>query len=444
MPPRLCLQPHSPNLLLRGSVSSRQVERRTPSDAAAVGPLRRSSLQLQASMGSRVDPFEAPEPQPQPFVEQMKLEDQAMKAGQAAQQAPTSSSIISTLRRSMGDALKRGGAGAAGGGSPGLLSGKRTHADTAPLLDPAAPGPLTASAGHMLLQPQQLQLQQAPTAGGDVAFLDLDATAQYASCVHDMLQEMQQNLQSEVTRTTSEDNSKPQSPTAAAAGQQRAQGHPSSAYAAPEDVASEAAAQAAAAMTAAATLARSVTPPRAPVDDEIVPAEDGAEQQQQQQVASKPGHHEQQPRQAQQQPERQHSQCQLQPPSPALSPQASGQMAPVPAPAEAASQHCEQQSATPSSAASRSLRPSNSSGAGSRRQSQGLAHVGSARRGLAMMGQASMDILGRPSTASTTSSKQLVSSSSLGLSLNDVYNQTSGNQAPLAAGLSSIRRVSSR
>jgi hypothetical protein len=404
----------------------------------------RSSVALASS---RMDPFDAPEPQPQPFVEQMRAEDQAMKAASSATReasAATSRSIVGALRRSMGGALRAGGmaaaapaAAAAAAAPAGLLARRQVQQPRPLLLDGSSPGPLTGGAGHMLGQQQQ-QCSPSPTAGEMVAFLDLDATRAYAIGVHEVMEGLVHNIKSERTGTASETSSKPQSPSAAAAAM-AGQRHRH------EDAAA-AAARAAVAMTAAAEAARAASPVRPPVSDEIVPAEESVNEQQRQR-ASRSGQQEQQ----QQQLERQHSQRRLQPPSPALSPQASGVMPSLPrasAPARQQQQHQQQQAGTLAAGMVRSLRPSTSSGAGSRRQSSAsnVASIGSAAsrgtRGLPMMGQASIDILGRPSVG--LSSKQPLSSSLAAVRLTDVYSATSGNLTPLSAGLTSIRRQSSR
>ena len=90
------------------------------------------------------------------------------------------------------------------------------------------------------------------------------------------------------------------------------------------------------------------------------------------------------------------------------------------------------------------LRSGMSSPAASRRQT----HVGggpppAAARQLPLMGQASMEILEKPSQLAASRQQSLLGAST-SLSLAEVYKQTSGNLAPLSSHLSGIGRRSSR
>ncbi|WIA30091.1 hypothetical protein OEZ86_000186 [Tetradesmus obliquus] len=185
-------QPHSPSFGLRASVSSRLRERGQSGDTAP-GPLMRSSVALACS---RMDPFDAPEPQPQPFVEKMRAEDQAMKAaGSAAREAGAAASngLMGALRRSMGGALRTGAMAAAAPAAlaaaaarpAGLLVRRQVQQPRPLLLDGSSPGPLTGGGGHMLGQQQAQQASPNPTAGQMPEFLDLDAAAKYAKGVHE-------------------------------------------------------------------------------------------------------------------------------------------------------------------------------------------------------------------------------------------------------------------
>ncbi|KAF6265197.1 hypothetical protein COO60DRAFT_1697816 [Scenedesmus sp. NREL 46B-D3] len=391
-------QPHSPNFLLRASVSSRLMER-GQSAGTPPGPLMRASTALACT---RVDPFHAPEPQPQPFVEQMRAEDAAMSAaGSAAREAAAAAprgGFVGALRRSMGGAL-RAGSMAAGGmaaagpavlaaaatAPAGLLARRQAQQPQPLLLDGSSPGPLTAAA---------LQASPSPTAGEMVAFLDLDATRAYALGVHEVMEGLQAA-----------------SPSAAGAAAMAGQQHQ-------QEDAAGAAARAAVAMTAAAEAARAASPPRPPVSDEIVPAEESVDEQQQKQATSS------RQQEVQQQLEQQHNLRRLQLPSPALSPQSSGVMPPLPlASAPAAErpppppqqQQQQQQPGTLAAGMVQSLRRSKSSG--------------------------SINILGRPPMGH--GSKQQLGSGGAAVRLTDVYRATSGNLTPLSAGLTGIRRQSS-
>lgn len=159
--------------------------------AGATGPLVRSSMALRASMVARVDPFEAPEPEPQPFVEQLRAEQQEGASGGGAQ-----GGIMAALRRSI-----------SGAGSNSRRTPRQSVEGTAwgcAQLPPRQPQQLT----YQQPQPQQ-QLQQVSEASS-MQFLDLDATRAYALGVHQVMMRLEQGMQSQ--HSQSEASSKPASP----------------------------------------------------------------------------------------------------------------------------------------------------------------------------------------------------------------------------------------
>lgn len=411
------VQSHSPEFL-RASVSSRQ----TPSALAAnllevtagtAGPLVRSSLALQST---RVDPFDAPEPQPQPFVEQMKAEDQAMKAGQAA----ASTGLMSALRRSLSGPARAANA----------VAGAVARATRTAVPEQAPVGPLVAGAGLMAQQIMVMQQQRllanstgtadedGPTPGDNVEMLDLDASRAYAMGVHHMMQGVATVL------SGSDTSSKPQTPRSAQ------MDHGPNKPAAASIIAMQ-----------PAPGASNVEPgPQVPSVAEIQPVQEQLLKAETRDEDSNLGASLEE---RLQQLEEQRSQRRLAPPSPALSPQASGLLSP----------RQSQQVLAPTAAGvppgSRSTRRSNSATVSSRRDSPTAASAAamtsapSVTRGLPVMGQATMDILGR-APASLVQPERLsrpVSSSS-SMRLDDVYQQTAGNLNPLSAGLSSIKRTS--
>jgi hypothetical protein len=167
-------QPHSPSFL-RGSVGGRGTQQQ---HGAVAGPLVRSSMALRTSMVARVDPFEAPEPEPQPFVEQLRDQRDSDAA------ATTQSGIMASVRRSM-----------SGAGS----SSRRT---------PRQSVEGTAWARHQ--QTQRQQQLQASEGGADMQFLDLDATRAYTLGVQQVMLKLEQGMQS--LHSQSEASSKPNSP----------------------------------------------------------------------------------------------------------------------------------------------------------------------------------------------------------------------------------------
>lgn len=338
------------------------------------------------------------------------MEDQAMKTSQAA----AAGGLMDALRRSFSGPAK----------AAGILQGSRGKSTHMPASDAARVGPLAAGAGSAIahnVTTQQLRSQMAapaaadaghPTPGDNVEMLDLDASRAYAMGVHHMLQGMATAL------CGSETSSKPPSPQ----------------FSEPDEGVSSGPAGAVAPMR--------TTGPQLAHSSEIEPAEE-------QLLAMGPATEEpslgpvQEVQQQLQQLLQHSSQRQLAAPSTVLSPQASGRM------------HQQQEhrplSATATGAAgagSRSLRPSSSSTTGSRRQSQAAGASGPtaghpATLGLPGLGQASMDILGRPSTSLMQPERRpLSSSSSLSMRLNDVYQQTAGNLNPLSAGLNTFKRSS--
>lgn len=411
------MQSRSPDFL-RASVGSRQNSAApstgtTRAVGASAGPLVRLSGALQSS---RVDPFDAPEPQPQPFIEQMKLEDQAMQAGQMT----SSSGVLGALRRSLSMPAR----------AVGMLQPSKSRSIRTPLLESGGVGPLAASAGaavqqNMVLQ-QQRTLQQRPaasigddfempTAGDDVELLDLDASRAYAMGIHQMMQGMADALDG------SEDDSKPHTPRSAELNEQLSNENLGEAVH-PADVP---------AAVAPVTVMREQSEIQ-PADDDLDTVEEpslrpGLEQQLQQQLE-------------QHRLEQQHSQRQLFPPGPALSPEASRQASALPNQPHSAAQPtaaAQDRFMRPSSSSAASRRPSHSAGAAA------LVSAPSATRGLPMMGQASMDILGRPPPSLVQPERRpMSSSSSANMRLTEVYQQTAGTLNPLSSGLSTMKRSS--
>lgn len=384
-------------------MSSRQLQAASslPAAAGTAGPLVRSSLALHSS---RVDPFDAPEPQLQPFVEQMKAEDLAMKASQTA----AATGLMGALRRSFSGPAKAAMLLQGGKGKSGCMS---VHA-------PPGMGPLAADAGVAVQKCSMMQHQAqteaaalacsdgCPTAGDNVEMLDLDASRAYAMGVHSMLHGMATAL------TGSETSSKQPSPRT-----------------------SELGAGLTTSTTNAEAAAARTTAPHPAYSSEIEPAEQQpsrieaafeepslgpvqeVQQQLQQLLGQSNGRH-------------------LTPPCTAQTPQASGCMR--------LHQHRQRAAATAiggAGAASRPLRPSSASAADSRLQSQGASSAGQATLGLPVLGQAPIDILGRPS-ASLLQQERRPLSSSMSVRLTDVYQQTAGNLNPLSAGLNTFKRSS--
>jgi hypothetical protein len=174
----LSQQPHSPSFL-RGSVGGRSGQQQQGQGAVA-GPLVRSSMALRTSMVARVDPFEAPEPEPQPFVEQLRGQQDSEAA------APGQSGIMASVRRSM-----------SGAGS----SSRRTPRHS-----------VEGTAWARQQQAQRQQQLQASESGADMQFLDLDATRAYTLGVHQVMLKLEQGMQS--LHSPSEASSKPSSPRA--------------------------------------------------------------------------------------------------------------------------------------------------------------------------------------------------------------------------------------
>lgn len=153
--------------------------------AGMAGPLVRSAMALRASSAARMDPFEAPEPEAQPFVEQLRAEQQQeCVAGSGAQ-----TGLMAALRRSI-----------SGAGS----NSRRTPRQS--VEGAAWAGRQAQQAAYQ--QQQQERIQPASEAG--VQFLDLDATRAYALGVHQVMMRLEQGMQSH--HSQSEASSKPPSP----------------------------------------------------------------------------------------------------------------------------------------------------------------------------------------------------------------------------------------
>jgi len=384
-----CLQqPQSPSFL-RSSVSSRMAH--ASGVGAVAGPLVRSSMALRAGMVSRVDPFEAPEPEPQPFVEQLRAEQQEAAA------SSTQGGIMAALRRSIS-----GGGRAAGRWEADAASTRRTPRQSTEGAAWAAAAAAGVSASQQLPRLQQgtyQQQQQVSEGGASVQFLDLDATRAYALGVHQVMMRLEHNMASQ--HSQSEASSKPTTPR----GSVLAEPGPPPAVPQP---ASEDAPQADAAAAAAAAAAAEAPPGEAEIN-EADPAETEALQQQLQQQLGDVV-----PQSPQQQPQSARGA-----PGSARTPRAESEAAGMPP-----------------------LRSGMSSPAASRRQTL-LGAPSSAARQLPLMGQASMEILERPHQLQSSRQQSLVGASTT-LSLADVYKQTSGNLAPLSSNLSGIGRRSSR
>lgn len=175
-------QPQSPSFLRASSAATRMGQQ-----AGMAGPLVRSSMALRASSVARLDPFEAPEPEPQPFVEQLRAEQQQESVGGSGAQT----GLMAALRRSI-----------SGAGS----NSRRTPRQS---VEGAAWANRQAQqAAYHQQQQQQERTQQAPEAG--VQFLDLDATRAYALGVHQVMMRLEQGMQSH--HSQSEASSKPASP----------------------------------------------------------------------------------------------------------------------------------------------------------------------------------------------------------------------------------------
>jgi hypothetical protein len=149
------------------------------------GPLVRSSMALRASSVARLDPFEAPEPEPQPFVEQLRAEQQQESVGGSGAQT----GLMAALRRS--------------------ISGAGSNSRRTPRQSVEGAAWANRQAQQVAYQQQQQErTQQAPEAG--VQFLDLDATRAYALGVHQVMMRLEQGMQSH--HSQSEASSKPASP----------------------------------------------------------------------------------------------------------------------------------------------------------------------------------------------------------------------------------------
>jgi hypothetical protein len=144
-------------------------------------------------MVARVDPFEAPEPEPQPFVEQLRAEQQDNAAAAGAQ-----SGLMAALRRSIS------GAGSNSRRTP------RQSVEGAAWANAQLAQRQSQHIAYLQQQQQQQQLQQQPEAGANMQFLDLDATRAYALGVHQVMMRLEQGMQS--LHSQSEASSKPASP----------------------------------------------------------------------------------------------------------------------------------------------------------------------------------------------------------------------------------------
>lgn len=353
---------------------------------AVAGPLVRSSLALRAGMVSRVDPFEAPEPEPQPFVEQLRAEQQEAAAVSAQ------GGIMAALRRSIS-----GGGRAAGRWEADAATTRRTPRQSTEGAAWAAAAAAGVSASQQLPRQQQgtYQQQQVSEGGASVQFLDLDATRAYALGVHQVMMRLEHNMAS--LHSQSEASSKPTTPRGSVMAE------PGRTPAVPQP-ASEEAPQADAAPAAAAEVATRET--------EITEADPAETEELQQQLQQQLG--DVVPQSPQQQPQSARSA-----PGSARTPRAESEAAGMPP-----------------------LRSGMSSPAASRRQTM-MGAPSSAARQLPLMGQASMEILERPTQLQSSRQQSLVGASTA-LSLADVYKQTSGNLAPLSSNLSGIGRRSSR
>lgn len=367
---------------------------------AVAGPLVRSSTALRASMVARVDPFEAPEPEPQPFVEAMQQQDAAAAATQGGLVAALRRSISGGGRAAAGRwEVHEGAAVGAGAGRPPRHSVEGTA--------------WAAAAGRRQHQQQQQQQQhQVLSEGGtSMQFLDLDATRAYALGVHQVMMRLEQGMQS---LADSEGSSRPTSPTGGVGGGVGFM---------------DAGEDGRAACAAAAETAATGTPPSE--------MEQGAEQ-----ASSQATDDEQQDEDADALEQQLQAQQQQH--------RSSGREAGGGGVGGSSSQH--DGSSTPrSGAAERTttssdappgmppLRSGLSSPSASRRQT-GLGATPVARQ-LPLMGQASMEILERPQHhpqqqgRGAASRQTSLVGSSAALSLADVYKQTSGNLAPLSSGM---------
>lgn len=367
-------QAQSPSFL-RTSVSSRAAQLQQQGNGAA-GPLVRSSTALRASMMARADPFEAQEPEPQPFVEQLKAESQEAAAAAAGP------GLMAALRRSIS------GSGKASSGRWGGRTPRQSMDAVAVQQPPAA---------HQAARHQQQQQQPSEVGTGELAFLDLDATRAYALGVHQVMAGLERTMMVSAAQTASEASSKPTTPRSRG-------GEPRPGQSSPAQPAAQQAQQPAA---------------QQHKEEEESPQRQPAAQQQQQQEA---GSISPAPLQAQESAQQlpdggRPSLC-------GESSDAGGAMPPLqsglasPAAAAAA---CRRQTA---------LGRSSSGGGGVVRQ---LPLMGQACLDM-------LDKPPAAASTAGSSRQQAPLSTSTSMSLADVYKQTSGNLAPLSSGLSGFVR----
>ncbi|KAF8069578.1 hypothetical protein HT031_001695 [Scenedesmus sp. PABB004] len=438
-------EPHSPSFM-RQSVSSRHVDRSAfaagdaagpaggvPSAAAlgaaaaaaaaaggATGPLVRSSLVLSAGLATRLDPFDAPEPAPQPFVERMRAEDQALRASRQA----AAGGLMGALRRSISGG--RGGAAgvAAAAAAAGALQGG------APSTRRVPPGPQAqqymeqqqyAQQPQYYYEPEEQdeeereasedeQALQGPSAGAGVAFLDLDATRAYALGVQQVMAGLARSMRVTGSSDGGSGAPSPRGGTGTAPASDAGDTH-----AAPPRRGSSTGHEAVSVPT---RVERLELQHRAAFADGAAVAAAAA--------AAQPS-----PR----------GRRALAPPAASLSPQpSSGGGAPL----GGGLPHALALSGLPPPGAGpRPLRPSSTS-SGSRRASAGGGAAPLPTRGLPVLGQATMDILERPPASLAGLGRPgLAPGAGSSVRLTDVYEATAGNLTPLAAGLGSIKRMSS-
>lgn len=378
-------QPQSPSFLRASSAASRMGQQ-----AGMTGPLVRSSMALRASSAVRMDPFEAPEPEAQPFVEQLRAEQQQeCVAGSGAQ-----TGLMAALRRSI-----------SGAGS----NSRRTPRQS--VEGAAWAGRQAQQAMYQQQQQQQERTQQASEAG--VQFLDLDATRAYALGVHQVMMRLEQGMQSH--HSQSEASSKPPSPRVASCfAEAAAAPAPSEAVAAAEADAADAAAS-----EEQAPSERGSHQHMQGGEGEVREDGDEAADRQQRQSAQGTGVDDSRPSEA-------------------------GQLS-----AGHNTLHAADAAAVPPLRSGLS-----SPAGSRRQTLVAASRAASAapRHQLPLMGQASMEILTKPQHqqqqqhGSLSASRQtsLVGASSTSLSLAEVYKQTSGNLTPLSSHLSGIGRWPSR
>jgi hypothetical protein len=326
-------------------------------------------------MVARVDPFEAPDPEPQPFVEQLKAEQQDSAA------AGAQSGFMAALRRSI-----------SGAGSNSRRTPRQSAEGAAWANAQLAPRQSQHIAYLQQQQQQQEQQQQQQSEGGaNMQFLDLDATRAYALGVHQVMMRLEQGMQS--LHSQSEASSKPASPRTSCFAE------------------AAAAAVAAAEIAAAAGEVDAVNEqvnedqlPSAQPSQQQLDAEDSDDARQQQQFHSA-----------------RETGTDSGPLSAGLSRADISDVAMVPP-----------------------LRSGMSSPAASRHQTLVTGPPAAARQ-LPLMGQTSLEILGKQQQQGLTASRQTsLVGASTAVSLAEVYRQTSGNLAPLSSHLSGVGRRSSR